>query len=109
MFSISVNNFILTMASVLLLAGIVMLVIGVIIIMTRVLNKDMRVLADQTTKLAQKGITDGIAGLVGNASSLLDAMDRLMKTTAGVAVFVILIALVLFGASYALVSRIPVY
>jgi len=61
---------------------------------------------NQTTKLAQKGITEDITGLVGNARTLIEALNDMVKTTAGVGVFLILLGIGLMGAAYALVLQI---
>jgi hypothetical protein len=71
-----------------------------------VVGDDVRTLATQTAKLAQKGITDDVSGLVGNASTLIDSLNGLTKTSAGLGMFLIFIGLALFGAAYALIIKI---
>ncbi len=106
MFSMTVNDFLLTMAISLLAGGMIMLAVGVFIMVKKLMGKELQNISEQTTKLAQKGITDDISGLVGNAGSLIDSLNSLTKTTAGVGIFIVLIAFVLLGAAYALVLRI---
>jgi hypothetical protein len=106
MFSMTVNDFILTMGIALLIAGLVFLGIGAFMLVKKLLGKDLQTIADQTTKLAQKGITDDITGLVGNARSLIDALNDLVKTTAGVGIFLLLLGVALLGSAYALVLQI---
>jgi hypothetical protein len=74
--------------------GILSTVLGIIVLLTRSMGKDVQTLAKQTSRLAQKGISEDIAGLVGNASSLLDALNQLIKNTAGVGVFLTLLGLI---------------
>jgi hypothetical protein len=106
MFSMTVNDFLLTMAICLLAGGMIMLVVGVFIMIKKLMGKDLQNISEQTTKLAQKGISEDITGLVGNAGSLIDALNNLTKTTAGIGIFIVLIALVLLGAAYGLVLNI---
>ncbi len=106
MFSMTVNDFLLTMAISLLAGGMVMLGVGVFIMVKKLMGKELQNISEQTTKLAQKGITDDISGLVGNAGSLIDSLNNLTKTTAGVGIFIVLIAFLLLGAAYTLVLRI---
>jgi hypothetical protein len=106
MASMTVNDFILTMGIALLVAGLVFLGIGAFVLVKKLLGKDLQNIADQTTKLAQKGITDDITGLVGNARSLIDALNDLVKTTAGVGIFLLLLGIALLGSAYALVLQI---
>ncbi len=106
MFSMTVSDFLLTMASVLLFSGVVVMGIGVITLIGKFNGKELRTIADQTTKLAQKGITEEISGLVGNARSLIEALDQMVKTTAGIGVFLVILGALLLTAAYVLVTRI---
>lgn len=108
MFEMSVNDFLLTMAGVMMLLGVITFGIGVFIIVTKVLGDDVRTLASQTAKLAQKGITDDVSGLVGNASTLIDSLNGLTKTSAGLGMFLVFVGLALFGAAYALITKINI-
>ncbi|HVN56408.1 MAG TPA: hypothetical protein VMT46_18925 [Anaerolineaceae bacterium] len=106
MFPLSVNDFFLTMATGLFLIGLICVISGIILLVVRAAGHDVHTLAEQTTKLAQKGIADDISGLVGNASALINATNQLVKTTAGIGIFLIMIGLVMMGAAYLLVAQI---
>lgn len=106
MFSMTVNDFLLSMATALLICGIVMLGIGVYTLIGKLMGKELRTIADQTTKLAQKGITEEISGLVGNARTLIEALNGMVKTTAGVGILLMVLGFVLLAAAYALVLQI---
>jgi len=64
-------------------------VAGILILIRRATSSDIKDLVVQTTHLAQKGMTDDIAGLVGNAANLLDAMNKLVVTTRGVGILLV--------------------
>ena len=102
----SPHQFILTMATALFFSGLVTLVVGVIILASQAISRDVKTIATQVTKLAQKGISEDISGLVGNASSLLNALDQLVRSTAGIGVILIVVSFILFGASYGLIFAI---
>ena len=87
----------LIMATGLFLVGVITFWIGVFLLVFRSAGKDVRTIATQTTRLAQKGIAEEIAGLVGNASALMNAMNELVRTTTGIGVFLTLTGLVLMG------------
>jgi hypothetical protein len=106
MFEMTVNDFLLTMAALMIVMGVITFGIGVYIIVAKVVAGDIRSLATQTAKLAQKGITDDVSGLVGNASTLIDSLNGLTKTSAGLGMFLIFVGLALFGAAYALITKI---
>jgi hypothetical protein len=105
MFSLGVNDLIFIMAVSLMVMGVISLASGILTLVFRVSGKDIHTLASQTLRLAQKGVTEDVSGLVGNASSLLEAVNQLVRTSTGVGVFLILISLVLFAGSYFLIYQ----
>ena len=105
MFS-TIGDFIQTMATVLFLTGLISLGIGIFILARQAMGKQVQAIAEQTAKLAQKGLAEDISGLVGNASSLLSALEDLIRTTAGIGIILILISFALLGSSYAIVIQI---
>ena len=105
MLSMSVSDFILTLAVGLMAMGLVSLLGGIVILVTRVIGKDIQTIADQTVKLAQKGIADDVSGLVGNASALIESLNQLVRSVAGVGVFMILLSFALLAAAYGLVIQ----
>ena len=106
MFSMTINDFLLTMATVILICGVAMLGIGVFTMIGKIMGKEMRTIADQTAKLAQKGLTDDVAGLVGNARTLIQVLNEMIKTTAGVGMFLIMLGIAFVIAAYLLVMKI---
>lgn len=106
MFSMTVSDFLLSMAAALVVVGVIVMGVGVFVLVSKMLGNDVRTIANQTTKLAQKGITEDITGLVGNARTLIEALNDMVKTTAGVGIFLILLGIGLMGAAYALVLQI---
>ena len=106
MFSMTVNDFLLTLATVLVVCGVIILGIGVFTLVKKLMGKELQTIADQTSKLAQKGITDDVAGLVGNARTLIEALNQMVKTTAGVGIFLVIIGFILLAAAYGLVIQI---
>ena len=105
MFSLGVNDLILVMAVSLMVMAVISLVSGILTLVFRVSGKDIHTLASQTLRLAQKGVTDELAGLVGNASALLEAVNQLVRTSTGIGVFLILVSILLFAGSYFLITQ----
>lgn len=103
MYAMSSNDFIMTMALVLLAIGVVVLGIGVYTLIKKVLGKELNTIADQTVKIAQKGITDEISGLVGNARALLEVLNEMVKTTTGIGIFLVILGGLLMAGAYLLV------
>jgi hypothetical protein len=86
-------------AMTLFLFGMGLFISGAIILILRVNGKQVKALATQTVTLAQKGVTDDIPGLVGNATSLLEALNQLLRTTAGIGGFLTILGLILIAAA----------
>lgn len=107
MFSMSISEFLMTTALVLLGLGGLSLVIGLIILATRVLGSDVKTLATQTAKLAQKGIVEDFSGVIGNASALVQSLEQLVRTAAGVGIFLALLGILLIAGAYFVVTNIP--
>ena len=97
---------ILIMAIILFSLGLISTIAGILILTLRAAGKDVRTLATQTTRLAQKGLAEQVAGLVGNASALLEAVNKLVRTTAGVGVFLTVLGLLLMISASLLVLQI---
>jgi len=90
----------------LFLLGIITLLVGIILLITRSAGKEVRTLATQTAQLAKKGIAEDVAGLVGNASTLLSATNELVRTSAGIGVFLAVLGFLLMAVATWLVLKI---
>jgi hypothetical protein len=90
----------------LFLLGAITLLIGILLLVTRSAGKEVRALATQTAQLAKKGIAEDVAGLVGNASNLLSATNDLVRTSAGIGVFLAILGFLLMTAATWLVLKI---
>jgi len=90
MLDLDFNLILFFMDGLLFILGTLMVLFGLVILAKRAFGDEVKALAASTSKLAQKGITDDIAGLVGNASALMNALQEMIKTARGVGVFLIL-------------------
>lgn len=73
---------------------------GIFILIKKVMGEELKMIATQTAKLVQKGLAEEVAGLVGNASSLLNALNQLVRTTTGVGVFLAIFGFILMIVAY---------
>ena len=85
----------LVMLALLFFAGLGSFFAGITILLRNTFSRDVRTLATQTNRLAQKGILDGVTGLVGTASALMDATNQLVRTSTGIGAFLMLVGLLL--------------
>lgn len=98
-------EFQITMATILFLLGLIVLAISIFILTRQAVGRDIQTIAQQTTKLAEKGITENIAGLVGNASALINALHDLSKSNTGIGVFLVFLGLALLTTAYFISSH----
>jgi hypothetical protein len=106
MFELTANDFVFTLAGIVLFLGVVAFIIGLFTLAFKITSGDYAKISSQSAKLINKGLTDDVSDLMGNASSLLESLTQMSKTRAGVGMFLIIVAFVLFMVAYYLVSRI---
>lgn len=98
------NQIVLLVAVVLFALGVICLILSIVILARQAMSRNIQMIADSTTKLAEKGITDGVSGLVGNASLLIGSLNDLAKSNTGIGIFFVFLSLVLVAAAYYFVS-----
>lgn len=106
MYAVNLSDVLLTMSASMFLLGLVTFAIGVFILVNRATGKDMKLITSQTSQLVGKGIAEDIAGLLGNASTLLQTMADMVRTAAGVGVFLTITGALLMGLSLFIILRI---
>jgi hypothetical protein len=97
------EQIILWMAAISFIAGVITLMGGILILVFKVSGRDIRSLSNQTAQMAQKGLTEGLAGIIENAATLMDSMNQLIRTTAGIGVFLCCLGLTLMVAACLLI------
>lgn len=112
MFNFETTQIIFLVDAVLFILGVITFITGIIILASKALSKDIRTISSQTAQLAQKGIAEDVAGLVGNASALMNALQQMVKTATGIGVFMVMLGMILIGASIFLfinINNFPVF
>jgi hypothetical protein len=94
---VSAMNLVIYLDALLFLLGMATFIVGVYNLSLHASVNDIKTVAVQTARLAQKGLAEDMAGLVGNASALLDSMNQLVRTTRGVGIFLSLLGLALMS------------
>jgi len=106
MMNLTANDFVLVMAGIVVILGVIAFIIGLIILAFKVSGGDFSEISTTSAKIMNKGLTDDVADLMGNASSLLQSITQMTKTRAGVGMFLIIVSFILFVVSYYLVTTI---
>jgi hypothetical protein len=103
---ITPRDVLLLMAASMFLLGFATFMIGVLLLVGRAWGQDVRTLTAQTARLVQKGLAEDVAGLVGNASTLLSTLNELVRTATGIGTFLTIIGLSLMGLTFLLVLQV---
>jgi hypothetical protein len=106
MYAISLSDTLLLMAAILFFIGLICLIMGIFVLITRAMSRDVSALSAHTAKLARKGIAEDMAGLVGNASTLMTALSQMVRTAAGVGIFLTTIGLGMMASGYWIVLQV---
>ena len=106
MFALTANDFILSLAGVIVVLGVIAFVIGLFTLAFKVNSGEFNEITASSAKLAEKGLTDDVSALVNGISEVLKSITEMTKTKVGVGIFMIIVSFVLFVVAYYLVSRI---
>ncbi|MDK2981857.1 MAG: hypothetical protein PWQ55_2204 [Chloroflexota bacterium] len=106
MFALSANDFVLTLAGIVLALGVIAFIVGLFTLAFRVSSGDFNEITASSAKLAEKGLTDDVSDLVNGISEVLKSITEMTKTKVGVGIFLIFVSFVLFVVAYYLVSRV---
>lgn len=93
-----------TMALASMVLGVICLIISIIILVRQAIGKNIRTITEQTSKLAAKGISDGVSGLVGNASLLINALNEMAKSNTGIGIFLVFLGIAMLAGAYFLIK-----
>ncbi len=93
------GNLFLILDAALFILGFVICLSGVLILAFRASSADLKTLAHQAARLAQKGLADEVSGIVGNATALLDSLEQLVRTTRGIGMFLALLGVALMATA----------
>lgn len=104
MFNYTAHDFIFILAASLTILGVISIGAGIVLLVTRASGKAVQTIANQTARLAQKGLAEEIAGLVGNASSLMEALNNLVRTSAGIGIFLVLFGFIMLVSAFLMVK-----
>jgi len=106
MYAITQSDTLLLMAAALFFLGTCALTMGVFVLVTRTASRDIKNISMQTAKMVQKGVAEDIAGLVGNASALIDGVQQLVRTAAGIGIFLTVLGLGMMAGAYWIVLQV---
>jgi hypothetical protein len=96
----SIDEAFMWMATIVFFVGVVVLMAGIIILIVQASGRNVKTVSESVSKLAQRGIAEDVAGLVGNASSLMNSMNDLVRSSSGIGITLIITGAALMAAAY---------
>ncbi len=86
--------------------GLFSVIAGLIILVAGPYRQEAKVLAQQSARIGQKGLTGDITLVTQSATALVDAVNSLIKTSSGNAVVLVIVGAILETAAYWLLIKI---
>jgi hypothetical protein len=101
MFATLTPEYVKTLMSLVLFgSGMLTITFGIWRLLARDFQTTMRALAAQSARIGQKAITDGVADVADSAARLMDSVNQLVRTSAGIGAFLTIFGLVQVVAAY---------
>jgi hypothetical protein len=97
---INAENMRMLIAALQLIFGVVFLVAGLRKLLAREFTPAARALATQSARIGQKGLRENVGVISQTATQLLSAVNQLVRTSAGVGAFLVLVGLFFMMAAY---------
>ena len=96
----SIDEAFMWIATIVFFIGVFVLLAGIIILIVQASGRNVKTVSESVSKLAQRGIAEDVAGLVGNASSLMNSMNDLVRSSSGIGITLIITGAALMAAAY---------
>jgi len=80
--------------------GLFAIVAGLLILIVGPYSKEARILAAQSARISQKGLTGDISAVAQSATALVEAVNGLIRTSSGNAIVLVVVGAMFEAASY---------
>ena len=80
--------------------GLASIIAGLVILVAGPYRQEAKILAEQSAKISQKGLTGDISLVTQSATALVDAVNNLIRTSSGNAVVLIIVGVICELAAY---------
>ena len=101
---ITTENIRLLIPIVQLVFSAIFLVAGLRKLLAKEFTPAARALATQSARIGQKGLRQNVSGISQTASALLNSVNQLVRTSAGVGAFLVLVGLFFMVSAYWIVK-----
>lgn len=80
--------------------GLASIIAGLIILIAGPYRQEAKILAEQSAKIGQKGLTGDISLVTQSATALVESVNNLIRTASGNAVVLIIVGIISEAAAY---------
>ena len=80
--------------------GLFAILAGLLILIVGPYSKEARILAAQSARISQKGLTGDISAVAQSATALVEAVNSLIRTSSGNAIVLVVVGATFEAASY---------
>ena len=80
--------------------GLAAIIAGLVILVAGPYRQEAKILAEQSAKIGQKGLTGDISLVTQSATALVDAVNNLIRTSSGNAIVMIVVGVLCELAAY---------
>ena len=87
--------------------GLASLIAGLIILIAGPYRQEAKILAEQSAKISQKGLTGDISLVTQSATALVESVNNLIRTSSGNAVVLVIVGILCELAAYWLLLMLP--
>ena len=106
MIPLNFSDFQIVIAVAMFIMGCMCILLGAFVLIGRGNSSEIKMLASNTARLAQKGLAEEVTGLVNSASALVASLNDLSRTSNGTGVFLLTLGLMMIGASYWILTQV---
>ena len=97
---LTATNFRLLMGLSFLPIGLFSILAGLYMLISSTFREEAKILAQQSAKISQKALTDGISMVTQSATALIDSVNNLIRTSSGNAILLVIIGALCELAAY---------
>ena len=97
---LTATNFCLLMGLAFLPIGLFSILAGLFMLISSTFREEAKILAQQSAKISQKALTDGISMVTQSATALIDSVNNLIRTSSGNAILLVIIGALCELAAY---------
>ena len=97
---LTATNFRMLMGLSFLPIGLFSILAGLYMLISSTFREEAKILAQQSAKISQKALTDGISMVTQSATALIDSVNNLIRTSSGNAILLVIIGALCELAAY---------